>query len=242
MKNLSLNNTFNESFVEIAIDQNVVTTILHILCQILIFCAGLIIQIKIIIACKKGKGKTWQVDILDALVKIVYFSFSIFFDATTHFIPFLSQYTGDGMCYIASTIIFYCFYSILAHSLFISIMKYVFIVQNKRVFQIGEHRVQNWFMWIYLIYPLFLTTSTIMTSDWESYSSLYSCFGNKHALLEIRSNILQYDPKRSSFENIFICKSQWNITCAIQAIVNMVMNSNLLEMLFYYKIFQRIQW
>jgi hypothetical protein len=56
-------------------------------------------------------------------------------------------------------------------------------------------------------------------------------------LLEKRSSI-----SSSNFENIFVCKSQWNIICSTQTIVSMAMNSNLLEAVFYYKIFRRMQW
>ena len=167
MMNISKHSSFNITNIE-SFDSGVpVSAIIHILVQVLLFCAGLFIQIKIILVCKKEKDKTWQIHISHSIVLIIYYTFTIPFDAITYFIPFLSQYTGHWLCYIASFITLYGYYSAGAHTLLISVMKYVFIVHDKKVREIGEDKIKKAFFLINLAHPLLLTILTMITSDWE---------------------------------------------------------------------------
>ena len=248
METFSSNNTFYDSS-----DKEGVSTIAHITFQVLLFCLGLLIQIKIIYVCKKegDERTTWQIDICHAIVQITQFAFTITLEGFTHFIPVLSQMTGDWLCYMATFVTFYCGYSIVAHSLIISIMKYVFIVQHQTVSRIGKVRVRKWFLWINIAHPLFLTFLTILTSDWDLFSSLNKCFGQKEDVLP--SHVTSV----FSIKKLFFCEKNYGdlphhektfgyaikqFVCATQTVVNLMINTNLPEAWFYYKIFCTIRW
>ena len=248
METFSSNNTLYEPS-----DNEGVSTIAHIIFQVLLFCLGLLIQIKIIILCKNERDEraTWQIDICHAIVQIIFFAFAITLEGFTHFIPVLSQLTGDWLCYMVTFVTFYCYYSIVAHSLMISIMKYVYIVQNQWVSKIGKTRVLKWFLWANLAHPLFLTFLTILTSDWDLFSSLNKCFGQKEDVFS--SQVISV----SSIKKLFLCELKngalqnhektfgyvlKQLVCATQTIVNLIINTNLIEAWFYYKIFRKIRW
>ena len=252
METFSSNNTFYDSS-----DKEGVSTIAHITFQVLLFCLGLLIQIKIIIVCVKERDErtTWQIDICHAIVQIIYFAFTITLEGFTHFIPVQSQMTGDWICYMATFVTFYCFYSIVAHSLMISIMKYFYIVRNQWVSGIGKRRVQKWFLWGNLAHPLFLTFLTILTSDYDLFSSLNKCLGQKIDVLS--SHVSTPVLSGSSIKKLFFCELKNSdlhdhektfgyavkqFVCATQTIVSLIINTNLMEAWFYCKIFHRIRW
>ena len=248
METFSSNNTFYEPS-----DNEGVSTIAHIIFQVLLFCLGLLIQIKIIILCKNERDEraTWQIDICHAIVQIIFFAFAITVEGLTHFIPVLSQLTGDWLCYMATFVTFYCYYSIVAHSLIISIMKYVYIVQHQKVSKFEKRRVRKWFLWFNIAHPLLLTFLTLLTSDWDLFSSLNKCFGQKKDVLPSHVNSV------TSIEKLFFCEidsgdlqhhkktfgySVKQFICATQTIVDLLINTNLPEACFYYKIFSTIRW
>ena len=112
--NFSTDNTHKNSSIVIEPD---VTQIVHIVCQAIIFCVGLIIQINTIYACNDEKGKTWKIHISHAIVTAVYYGFFIPFQVVTTFVPSLSIYTGSWICYLASFVSFYGYHAIVVNSL-----------------------------------------------------------------------------------------------------------------------------
>lgn len=249
--NMSNHTSFNMTNIENPDSGVPVSAIIHLLVQVLLFCVGSFIHLKLIFVFKEDKNKAWQIHITHSIVCIIYFSFNIPFAAITHFIPFLSQYTGPWLCYIASFIMLYCYYEVIANSLLISVLKYVFVVHDRKARDFGEEKINKAFFLINLIHPLLWTILTMITSDWESFIALINCFGQREQVLA------QYNTSAGNIEKFFFCNLKKNDTqdsdvhtiyvikqciCAFVSIGVLVIGSNLPEGFFYYKIFRKMRW
>ena len=242
--NFSADDLFDHSSELIKPD---ICQIVHIICQIVIFCIGLNIQINIIYACNEEKGKTWKIHVSHAIVTTVYYGFFIPFQSITTFVPSLSIYTGCWICYVASFVSFYCYHAIVVNSLQVAIMKYVFIVNALKARAYGEAKIQKIFFWINLMLPLILSIIALLTTNFQTRSALKSCFGgtDHHSLIPTNSS--------SRSMNFFTCanlrRSDYDtglyyvlqFLCVTRKIINWIIVSNLPEGYFYYKIFSAMK-
>ena len=233
----------------IVIDKGVsVDILIHILAQIVLFFIGTIIQVKLISVSQKEKDKCWKVHVTHSVVLILNFSFSISFETIIHFEPLLSQHIGSWFCYGASFVTYYCFYSIVTHSLIISLMKYLYIVHHVKLSKLNEETLQFWFLVINIMHPLFLTISNIVASDWGSNTSLNTCFA------QVEENPDSHETLEEPTKKPFLC-ILWNsytedldasyvlrrCLCFVRSVVNVIINSNILEGFFYFSIFRKMK-
>ena len=226
-----------------------ILTITHVVFLVLLFCVGLVIQAQIISVSYKELDTAWKITVTHSIVTAINFAFNISFDAVTLFLPFLSQYTGNWICYVAAFVTFYCHYCIVAYSLLISILKYILIVHHAKTFEWGKDIIQKCFFFANLLHPFFLAIVHVITSDWESYSSINSCFGQTGDILK------EYNTSSSNIRKFLVCPSKKSkedsngyayyvteqFVCILVSIVNLIFNSNLLEGFFYYKIFKKMK-
>lgn len=227
-----------------------VSTILHILLQVLLFGLGLLLQVKIIITARKEKDTTWQIYMTHSIVLIIYYAFTISFDAVMYFVPSLSSYTGIWLCYIASFVTLYCVYSITIRSLLVSIMKFAFIVHDEKIRELGTPKAQKIFLWIFVCFPLFWTVCAILTSDWDAFSSLNTCFGQQEQVLAryntSSGNIMKFffcdlDDKGEGGTHTYVLYIIKQCCCVFKSIVTAIISSNLPEAFFYHKTFRRMR-
>ena len=236
------------------INEYSIVTMLHILSQVILFFIGTFIQTKIVSTCKKEKGASWKIHASHSIVLIINFAFHISFDAGIYFLPSLSYYTGAWICYLSSFVAYYCFYSIVANSLIVSIMKYLFIVHEITPSSGQGSKIKSAFFLINLLHPLFLTLSNILMSDWGTNSSVKKCFGatltNSMHFSSV-SNIVEdkekpflciFDLPNTNMRDVDIYFIAKQTLCIIRTIVNLAVNTNLLEIFFYYNIFRKMRW
>ena len=136
------------------------------------------------------------------------------------------------------------------NSLLIAVMKYVFIVHSEKVLLYGDTKTQKLFFIIDLTLPLFLAFFACITRDFDSFSELNSCFGQTEQV------IAKYNTWTKSFEKFFLCNLNREqdqsygytfyvvkqVLCAINSIGLSLINTNIPEAFFYYKIFQKMRW
>ena len=127
---MNVNDITDVENITVAINGYSIGTTIHISCQVVLFLIGTFIQIEIISVCRKERGATWKIHVAHSVVLMINFAFNISFDTLIFFVPLVSHYTGKWLCYLSSFVTYYCFYSIVANSLVISIMKYIFIVHQ----------------------------------------------------------------------------------------------------------------
>ena len=222
--------------------------IIHISIQVLLFFLGLYIQTKTIFACKQEQIKTWHIHVTHAVVMTIYYGFFIPFQAATYFLPFLEEYVGGPwICYIASVVSFYCYHSILAHSLLVAIMKYSFIVHAMRVKAFGEEKLQKIFFWVNLILPFLLTVAAMFTTDFRTRSYLKNCFSHKQDDWSLMNNGTSSSggSKKFLFCDLTDTPDEiyWLVQffCVSRSLLNIAICTNLPEGFFYYTIFKQMK-
>ena len=229
---------------------SIVPDIIHILFQLVLFSIGTSIQVKTISICKKEKHIPWELHITHSVILIIYFSFSIGFYTSTHFIPLLPFYFGGNwVCYVAALITYYCHYAIVAHTLVISMVKYVYIVHPNQILSLDETNARRLFFVCNLIHPLLLTISNIAASDWGSNSALNSCF--EYNISNNRTDDIQKPflcilnlSKRGKYNvnDLETSSSTWKgFLCIWRSFANVILNSNLVEAWFYFRIFRKMK-
>ena len=245
LTNLSTNDSIDDPAMFI---QPNVNQVVHILCQMIIFCFGVNIQIKTIYACNEEKGKTWKIHVSHAIVTTVYYGFFIPFQAITTFVPSLSMYLGSWICYLASFFSFYSYHAIISNSLQAAIMKYIFIVHALKARGFGEAKIQKIFFWINGLLPLALNIIALFTTDFQTRSALKSCFGrNDHPSIpptnstSSGSMIFFTCSNIKSSDHSMITYYILQFLCVSRKIINWIMASNLPEGYFYYKIFSSMK-
>ena len=250
---MSLNSISERENSDEDINGKLFSTMIHITFQVLLFFIGTFIQIKTISICKQEKGATWKIHVIHSIILIINFAFNISFDSVIYFIPSLPSITGPWICYFASFLAYYCFYSIVANSLVISIMKYLFIVHQILPSSEKGSKIKSLFIFIYLLHPLFLTTCNILTSDWGTFSSVEKCIiytSNNSSDHKIAHDGLNHDEKsflcileipNTKLNDMDIHFIARQIVCVLRTIVNFSANTNLLEVFFYYKIFRKMR-
>ena len=250
---MSLNSTSERQYSQQDINgKSFSFSMIHIAIQVILFFIGTFIQIKTISICKQEKGATWKIHVIHSVILIINFTFNISFDSVIYFMPSLSNITGPWICYLSSFLAYYCFYSIVANSLIISIMKYLFIVHQILPSSEKGSRIKSVFIFIYLLHPLFLTICNIITSDWGTFSSVEKCF----SYTSNNSNDHKITPDDNQDEKSFLCILEMHntkmhdidihffarqIVCILRTIVNLAANTNILEVFFYYKIFRKMR-
>ena len=242
-----MNNYSNETVIhlmniKITDEGGPLLSIIHIIFQVFIYAVGLFINVKLISVCYKERGITWQISATHSVMMTVYYGYSIPFQAVTHFVPFLSQYTGRWLCYAASLVTFYCFHSIIAHSLMISIMKYVFIVHGIKAMAYGEEKIKKYFFLANLINPLILSIIAMLTANLRSRSFLRSCFGDVEETSQSGSVNFIYCTSSKTEDYNLIPFYVRQFFCHFRSLVNWVTVSNLPEGFLYYKIFHKMKW
>ena len=132
------NTNYNNVTFEIQPNSDALPSTVHLIFQVVIFCAGLFVQIKTISACREDKDKTWQIHVTHSIVLTIFYGYTIPFHAITYSVPFLSNYTGSWICYAASFVSLYCYQSIMANSLLIAFEKYLFVVHAIKCIKFGD--------------------------------------------------------------------------------------------------------
>ena len=247
-----MNSSFNDSVlpamnVEITSERDLLLTTLQIVLQVFLYFVGLYINIKLIYVCKKDKGITWKISVTHSIVMTLNYGHIIPFNAVTHFVPFLSQYTGSWICYAVSVSQFYSYHAIISHSLVVSIMKYTFIVHGIKTFKYGESKIKEYFFWANIMNPILLAVAALLTSDLKARSSLMSCFGDTEEISQ--QNNATFSGPGTFFFNTSMQKEDYNIVLfyAIQflqmfrSIINGVTVTNIPEGFLYYKIFRKMK-
>jgi hypothetical protein len=175
---------------------------------------------------------------------------AVVFEALTDHFPGFPDYTGVSICYLTAMMYVYLPYLIGLDSLFISIIKYIFIVHLKKSIKFGEEKIKKLFFWVNLLHPVLPSIITVFLFDFEAYASLTSCFG-----LEDRVHD-QYNSSTGNIERMFLCKLRVvdaedlgthvsytlaQCFCATKMVFNLGLMSNIPEAYFYYKIFKKMK-
>ena len=217
----------------------------------LIFLVGLYLQIKVIKVSKQGKETTWKINISHSIVVTAHFAIRLFLDSTTCIIPSLYQYTGKWFCHVLYFVDNYGAISISSHSLATAAHKYVFIVHQMRIIKFGEEKAREISFWINLIFPAVLALSFSTMPIIAPVGYLFNCLGmeldksrepnemNQDLFVKLKliffCGIDIFESNYSIFDKVV---NVINVTgCFLTSSLRLVIMCNILECLFYKRIF-----
>ena len=221
--------------------------IFHIVFQVILFCIGLYFQVRTVLVCVEEKNKTWQIHIAHSMVMTIYYGYIITFHPITYFIPSLATHLGNWICYVSAFISFFCFQAMVLHSLLIAIMKYIFIVHTWKARLFGEERIQRIFLLVSIMYPIILSTVTILLSFFVRNSfrvrpEVQNCFGKEYfASSNSNGKTVLFCDLGISDSNHSILSFFLKFVCIARACVNAVIGSNIPEGFFYFMTFRSMK-
>jgi hypothetical protein len=214
---------------------------------------GTFLNLKIIPIVRKDRDRVWLINVTRAVSAILLMIGVVIFERLMEHFPDLTDYTGFSVCYVAAFMYVYLPYMIIMETLFVSIIKYVFIVHTAKAMKYGEDKIEKRFFWINILHGLLPSIITVYLWDFEAYASLNSCFGLEERIQETYFN---KNSPTGNLERMFMCKLR--ITdgedlgrhisymlaqsfCASKMVLNLVLMSNISEAYFYFKIFQKMK-
>ena len=211
---------------------------------------GTFLNLKIIPVCRNERDKVWLINITRSVAAICLVIHAVIFEALTDYFPGFSEHIGVSICYLTAFMYVYLPYMIGFDSLFVSIIKYMFIVHYQKSMNYGEEKIQKRFFWLNLLHPVLPSIITVFLFDFEGFASLTSCFGLEDRIQE------RYNSSTGNIERMFLCKlrtvygedlgTQVSYTlaqcfCATKMVFNLGLMSNIPEAYFYYKIFRKMK-
>ena len=135
---------------------NTTTQVIMFVLIICVYGIGVFLNTKIIATSKLDKGMTWKMDIFNSSMLMFHYAHVIIMHSVTFLVKDLHIYTGAWFCYASKAVTIYGNAHTTGHSLMISVMKCVMIVQWKEVRSYGEDKVKRIFFWLNIIYPLYI--------------------------------------------------------------------------------------
>lgn len=229
---------------------NTITEIVMFILALCIYIIGVFLHTKIIIVSKRENEMTWKLDIANSFMLMIHYAHVIAMYGITYIIQDLYTYTGEWFCYVSKALTFYGNAYVTGHSLIISLMKYVIIVQYEKVMNVGQDKVKQIFLWIKVFYPIYIfAIFNIVRPDflliYDGISQANRCLGKSDMVSSLDSNRSAIklhnicdvtEPLRQvSFEYVvFICRQG---ICWLHVIIVYSNAWNLIEIVIYCKIF-----
>ena len=209
-----------------------------------VFTIGMCLQIKTIKVLKQDPATAWEIDLSHSIVMMIHYSFVLVFEGTVAMDLNLPTYLGNWI-YSASFVLRMLGLSqISCKSLIISFYKYIFIVHQNMVTNIGEGRMKKVMCSVYLLIPIGGCVSYLFRPNFRSINAIHNC-GVKE-LVQVDSCLLSrtFMCGISKVEYIngydYFMGFLTGFFCTTQIILFMLVFTNILEIFFYVGIFRHI--
>ena len=221
-----------------------------------IFCAifilGVFLQFKMISTLKRDQATAWEINLMHSIVMIVHWSFRIFLEAIQYIEPDYYAFFGKWFCYCLLAIVSFGVFEMALHSLYISIHKYIFIVQSETANRFGECKTKRLLQWAYFILLITWSISYTIRGNFIEFGITSRCglpsvkmTDDKLSIEEpietpnthtFTCGIDDLDPKKVNIIENFMKK----ILCPTQNIITFLLSLNVFEIFFYLSIFRHM--
>ena len=163
-----------------SINSNIIIQIIITICVYLI---GLYYHVKVIKVSKKDKEMTWKLDLTNSFLLIAHHGNCVIMGTITYIIQDLHTYTGEWFCYTSKVLNLYGNFYTGAHSMIVSLLKYILIVHWQRSREFGQKIVKTSFFYINIFYAgvmicihLFIRPDLFVISN--GYARIDRCLGD----------------------------------------------------------------
>ena len=221
------------------------------LMEIVVYCSGVFLHIKIITISKREKELTWKLDITNSILTIAHFTNTLGIYIITYAVEDLYIFTGKWFCYVLKETRYMGGLSTTGHSLVVSLMKYVHIVHWEKTRAFDKEKVTEIFFWVHLLHPIFTLILHIMVVPdfiWahDIYKEIDMCLGDpdNHWGLDSNSSQTKYHDlcKISGTSDdsniIYLLNVGRSGLCWIQIMFIYLVGLDIFEAIFYFLIFR----
>jgi hypothetical protein len=227
------------------------TIIIQIIITICLYLTGLYYHAKVIKVSKKDKEMTWKLDLTNSCFLIAHHGNCVIMGTITYIIQDLHTYTGEWFCYTSKALNFYGNFYTGAHSMIVSLLKYILIVHWKRSRDFGKDKVKTSFFWINIFFAgvmicihLFIRPDLFVISN--GYARIDRCLGdpnnnwstnstrNKMFMNTVCETLVAPSHDDYFAYAIYILR---NCICYPQVVFEYIMMFNVLEIVVYCRIF-----
>ena len=169
------------------------STLFQPMIAIFTFALGLHLHLRVIKISMKEKDLTWKLDVFNSSLLIGVFFYSMVIHIVTLFISDVHKYTGDWFCYGSKVVIYIGFRYMHGHTLVVSILKYVMIVQWQKARDVGHDQIKKIFFWINILHPLLDACTNLFVSpdffwSWDVSPEITRCLGDQKHLFSPNFN------------------------------------------------------
>ena len=237
------------------IDLSIGIPMIIIICM---HCVGIYLHVKIIKISRTDKQITWKLNITNSCMLMALHTHCIFMEGITYIVPDLYIYTGEWLCYTSKAVMYYGTVYAAAHSMIVSMLKYILIVQWQKARNMGHEKIQEIFFWINLLYPalqiliflMLIPDFFVKDFPFSSYARIHRCLGDSENILGPNRNKTKikmhnlcqefYEPLHE-YDFAYAISIVKSSICWIQLIAFYMISLNFLEMLIYCRIFSFVR-
>ena len=213
---------------------------------ILIYFIGVFLHVKIIkLSLKEKNSITWKVDIMNSAMLLSYFFFKVMFTGINYVVQDLYEYTGKWFCYGSEIATFYGIVHLTSYTFIISLLKYVMIVKNEKVSNIGKEKMMTIFLWINFFFPIYsLLVYVIVRPDfftvYDGISHANLCLGKSELQKSKLHNLCDIPIVSTTDLDYFVAFVRKTI-CWCHTIVMYAISFNFVEIFSYFFIFRSMR-
>ena len=208
-----------------------------------VFTIGMCLQIKTIKVLKQEKATAWEIDLSHSIIMMIHYSFVILFEGTVAMNLNLPTFLGKWICSASFVLRMLGLSEILYKSLIISFYKYIFIVHQNMVTNIGEGRMKKIMCTVYVFAPIGGCVSYLFRPNFRSINAIHNCgvkevpqvSGLLHRTFMCGIANVEYINGYDYFMGVLT-----GFFCTTQIILFFLVFSNILEIFFYIGIFRHI--
>ena len=208
-----------------------------------VFIIGMCLQVKTIKVLRQDRATAWEIDLSHSIVMMIHYSFVLVFEGTVAMNLNLPTYLGNWICSASFVLRMLGLTEILCKSLIISFYKYIFIVHQNMVTNIGEGRMKKVMCSVYLIVPIGGCVSYLFRPNFRSINAIHNCGVKKvpqvsgllHRTFMCGIANVEYINGYDYFMGVLT-----GFFCTTQVILFTLVFSNILEIFFYVGIFRHI--
>ena len=220
--------------------------ITQLLLRLIYTILGEFVQFKLFNMVKKEKFLVNEVTQVYCISSMVAYPFWLLYSSATDFIHPLKEIFGNWFCVMGRIVIYLHMNVAMFHSFITALMRYLFIVHEKKVRAYGKTKTKKMFLALTVFLPIVLVTwGLVENQELAMYLFLNRCYGIDHKvfLAEVTTGKNLFC-KMTSFgtndHDPFTTKLR-QYTCIIKFILSLVIGLNIPEGLIYILIFSYIK-
>ena len=215
--------------------------------KLILFIIGAMVNVKVLVLLKKENSILMETTTLLIWTQIIFYPVGLIFITSTDFIHPIYKIFGHWFCTLMWLFMDLCSYIIIFYSFFAASIRYFFIVHYSTAKMYGKEKIKNIFLFLYILIPC-LCVLWQVPEELHHNSYINKCYGKDHNVFLIETSSLEVLKHRFWESKEFEVHGIYDISLALarriskilRSTVILVMGSNIIEGLLYYKILTHI--